>query len=234
MQTKRIVALFSLLLCFLAGMAQDVIIAKNGNKISGKVTEITDSEVKYKKASNPTGPTYTLKIDDLIRIDYENGSADIFSETVTADPGTGIPSSVFAQTTGDVKDTDLMKMYKDQSRIDYNLPKKLKLTGFIGGGIWIAAGIVMAAIGFDSEGDIYPHGIVGFSCIAVGAIWMPAFYLAGQHKLKAYKEKNKLYSMPIYEHDIFERDGKKLSMGLNYMANRVNTRAVGLGFTYSF
>ena len=54
-----------ILLCALvyAGVCigQDVIIMKDGDEIEAKVTEILKDNIKYKRASNLTGPTYTIE-----------------------------------------------------------------------------------------------------------------------------------------------------------------------------
>lgn len=64
------------------------------------MAEVTEAEVKYRKADNPDGPLYTLKVADLMRINYENGQSDIFARDGQ------LPSTVLAGPTGDVKDTD--------------------------------------------------------------------------------------------------------------------------------
>ena len=60
--------------------AQDVITTKDGSSIEAKVLEITSSSVKYKKYSNPGGPTYTINPADIVDIRYENGDRDILNE----------------------------------------------------------------------------------------------------------------------------------------------------------
>jgi hypothetical protein len=62
----------------ISGKAQDVIILKNGDEIEAKVTEILEETIKYKKASNLTGPTYTLAISKIFMIRYELGDKDVF------------------------------------------------------------------------------------------------------------------------------------------------------------
>lgn len=53
--------LFLLLSFFSVGAsAQDVIVKKNGSTILCKILEVGTSEVKYKKHSNPKGPTYII------------------------------------------------------------------------------------------------------------------------------------------------------------------------------
>lgn len=221
--------MLSLLLCCMAGMAQDVIVCKDGTSLLGKVAEVTEAEVKYRKADNPDGPLYTLKIADLMRINYENGQSDIFARDGQ------LPSTVLAGPTGDVKDTDLLALYK-RKNIDDSLLKKLKLTAFIGGGVLIATGVTLMIVGcndaggfyFDDERELVP---IGTCLAAAGAIWMPTFYLIARHKQK---KLNELASAPIYRQEIFAKDGKSLSMGVDFLADRVQTRTLGLGMTFKF
>lgn len=221
--------MLSLLLCCLAGMAQDVIVCKDGTSLLGKVAEVTEAEVKYRKADNPDGPLYTLKVADLMRINYENGQSDIFARDGQ------LPSTVLAGPTGDVKDTDLLALYNKKTSIS-PLPKRLKLTAFIGGGVLIATGVTLMIIGSENAGGFYPDNepgllIPGTCLAAAGAIWMPTFYLIARHKQK---KLNELASAPIYRQEIFAKDGKSLSMGVDFLADRVQTRTLGLGMTFKF
>lgn len=63
--------------------SQDILTTKSGEDISVKVTEIGISEVKYKKFSNIEGPTYTMLKSEILIIRYQNGSKDIFNDTIT-------------------------------------------------------------------------------------------------------------------------------------------------------
>lgn len=222
--------MLSLLLCCLAGMAQDVIVCKDGTSLLGKVAEVTEAEVKYRKADNPDGPLYTLKVADLMRINYENGQSDIFARDGQ------LPSTVLAGPTGDVKDTDLLALYNNKKRIDTPLSKKLKLTAFIGGGVLIATGVTLMIIGSENACGFYPDDepglLISGTCLAAaGAIWIPTFYLIARHKQK---KLNELASAPLYRQEIFAKDGKSLSMGVDFLADRMQTRTLGLGMTFKF
>ncbi len=63
------------------GFAQDIITKKSSEDIQAKVTEVTTTEIKYKKFDNQSGPTFTILKSDVLMIRYENGSKDIFTET---------------------------------------------------------------------------------------------------------------------------------------------------------
>ena len=89
----------ALLLSFVAAaVAQDVITLKNGDEINGKVTKVSSTEIEYKLASNPDGPTYTKPVAEIFMVKYENGQKDVFSNTpetakqqqVTVDIPTGV------------------------------------------------------------------------------------------------------------------------------------------------
>lgn len=60
--------------------AQDIIILKNGDEISSKITEVNVSDIKYKKVDNLEGPTYSVLKSDIFMIKYKNGSKDIFNQ----------------------------------------------------------------------------------------------------------------------------------------------------------
>ena len=64
--------------------AQDVITKRDGDEVQAKVTEITDTDVKYKKWSNPDGPTYTVKRAEVFMIKYQNGEKDVFKDEAPA------------------------------------------------------------------------------------------------------------------------------------------------------
>ncbi len=58
--------------------AQDVIVKKDGSTILSKVLEVNTADIKYKKFSNPNGPTYTIGKSEILAINYENGEKDDF------------------------------------------------------------------------------------------------------------------------------------------------------------
>jgi hypothetical protein len=59
----------------------DNIILKDGNEISGKVTEIGLNEIRYKKCTNLNGPTVVLDKTKVLMIKYPNGTKDIVGTT---------------------------------------------------------------------------------------------------------------------------------------------------------
>lgn len=60
----------------------DTITLKNGVVLSGKVIEITPTEIKYKKCANLDGPMYIISKSNVLTIVYPNGTKDTFAKSV--------------------------------------------------------------------------------------------------------------------------------------------------------
>jgi len=58
--------------------AQDVILKRNGETISAKVLEITETTLRYKNWDNMNGPDYLISKDLVKEVRYENGTVDFF------------------------------------------------------------------------------------------------------------------------------------------------------------
>lgn len=74
-----------LTICFLAMFcftvsAQDLITLKNGEEHNGKVIEVTETDIKYKKAESPDGPTRVVSKTEVFSILYQNGTKDVFNK----------------------------------------------------------------------------------------------------------------------------------------------------------
>ena len=63
------------------GFTQDIITKKSSEDIEAKVTEVTTTEIKYKKFDNQNGPIFTILKSEVLMIRYENGTKDIFTDT---------------------------------------------------------------------------------------------------------------------------------------------------------
>ena len=64
--------------------AQDLIVKTDGTIIKGKISEITDDAVKYKKADNLDGPLYSIAKSSVSAINYENGTVEKFEASAKA------------------------------------------------------------------------------------------------------------------------------------------------------
>lgn len=81
---KRI--LFVFLATFLISklcLSQDLITLRTGEQIRSKIQEIGQTEIKYKKYDNQTGPVYVVAKSDVSNILYENGTKDLFNTEQT-------------------------------------------------------------------------------------------------------------------------------------------------------
>lgn len=76
---KNAVLLFvAVLMAALSAQAQDIIITKKSDRIDAKILKVTETEVEYKKVSNPDGPTFTIATTNISSILYANGEAQSF------------------------------------------------------------------------------------------------------------------------------------------------------------
>ncbi|MDR0830580.1 MAG: hypothetical protein LBN95_10800 [Prevotellaceae bacterium] len=70
-----------IMICFSSTLlAQDIITLRNGEEIKAVVQKVGQTEIEYKKFSNPTGPSYTIAIAEVFMIKYKNGEKDVFPE----------------------------------------------------------------------------------------------------------------------------------------------------------
>jgi hypothetical protein len=103
--------------------AQDLIIKNDKSEIKAKVTEITETAIKYKKWDNQDGPTYNIIKTEVFMIIYANGQREIIQQAKNSLPE---KQNTNAATTGN----DLSSQIKQTSTsnidtaVDY---KSLKL-----------------------------------------------------------------------------------------------------------
>jgi len=77
------ICLVSILFILFTGVlahGQDIIVKKNGEEIKSKVEQVLDTEIKYRKSDNLTGPLYSVRKAEVFMIKYENGSKDVFGD----------------------------------------------------------------------------------------------------------------------------------------------------------
>ncbi len=70
----------------LSAFTQDKIYKTDGSVIETKVQEVGAAEIKYKKFSNQSGPTYIINKNEIIRIVYENGEKEEYNPGQTDQP----------------------------------------------------------------------------------------------------------------------------------------------------
>ncbi len=77
--------------------AQDLIVKSDATRIEAKVTEIAPDAIRYKRFSNPDGPTYVLPVGDVAYIQYANGEKETFRAPQSAPPATLTPAAPAAR-----------------------------------------------------------------------------------------------------------------------------------------
>ncbi|MCB9191056.1 MAG: hypothetical protein H6603_00375 [Flavobacteriales bacterium] len=85
---KNTVLLFAIaILSISQSFAQDRLFFLNGDETDVKITEVSSSEVKYKRMDNLEGPTFSTLKTELFMIKYANGDKEMMA-TQTAEPVT--------------------------------------------------------------------------------------------------------------------------------------------------
>lgn len=79
MKKYYVLLVISLFACFSAH-AQDTIIFRNGDELLVKVTEVSDTEIKYQLWANQSGPSYKKFTSDIFMIKYHNGYREEYNK----------------------------------------------------------------------------------------------------------------------------------------------------------
>ncbi len=109
--------------CFLVGafvcilfpvnsFAQDKIYKTDKSIIDAKVLEISTTEIKYKKFSNQSGPSYIVPVKDVSMIVYENGEKETYNQQPSAvNPSAKTTSANSSAASGPVSSIDKARNY---------------------------------------------------------------------------------------------------------------------------
>ena len=214
--------------------AQDVIVKKDGNTITSKVTEITSSEIKYKKFSNQNGPTYTIGKNEVNYINYENGEREQIS---ISSNNTNLTNNLSTNNSLAQSQSDaiLLKQFKENPYSQK--ARKNKKIAFIGGGILIAAGI--AGIATNDPGGPGGHepnnnGLIGTIACGVGVAWTTAFLIVSHNQ----KKKAEYYAhniIPLMQMKLLNSNQAAFYANIDmFNDNITNKKALGLGFHFNF
>lgn len=220
-----LVALVITSACF----AQDVIVQKDGSTIQAKVLKVSQSEVEYKKFSNPNGPTYTISTKDLQCINYENGSKDTF-----VSPNYN-PSIVTNETaTQFSNDQQLLSLYNAGKMSASNKARRLKKTAWIGAPIVMIGCAILANTIIDGDWilDDYQTASLPIGVVA-GAAWWSVFYFSAKHIEKA--PMYSVQSSPIYQQEFTIGKNDRLMVGVDMLKDNTHRQqTLGLGISYNF
>lgn len=137
MMKKTILLLLAVMCGLLTAAAQDLIFKTDQTQVEAKVTEITPETVRYKRFSNPDGPTYVLPVRDIRYIQYANGEKEFFEtpmaiaatpltpatpvgETPAASAAPVVPAATDAQSPQAAPVQYVVKQYEIGELYDFN------------------------------------------------------------------------------------------------------------------
>lgn len=121
----------------------DLMIKMNGDEVLGKVTEITLTEIKYKKCNNLDGPTISIRKNDVLLIKYANGTREIISKIDSSEKNDDDYIDRNAK-----KQTPVKKKTHGLAVTSYIVALSgLAVAWFIAGAVGIATGIVSLIFG---------------------------------------------------------------------------------------
>lgn len=228
----KVLLTLSLLCVSMVSLAQDIIVKKDGTTIKARVEKVTDTVIEYKRFSNLTGPTYTIKILDLLAINYENGETETFSNTETVIS----PSNEFFNG-GERRLSDAQLLALSRRPVlppDILLTKgkRMRVAGLSIGGALIISGIATACCGVDTDFNDAPFLAVGTSLLLAGAITSIPLIWVGQHKINTAK---RVQSTTLLQYEMPLGKNSNLSADVNLISDNVAHRYTpGVGFHINF
>lgn len=146
---KQLLVILFLLLCTNNLCAQDVIVKKDGDIIRSKVLEVTPTDIKYKKQSNPNGPTYTINISDVMSVNYENGENESF-DNINAKQEDENEEPQFISKPADARNTELIALYNRR----YEPSSKIKKSNEVADRCLVFVGMKKSSIISNDEIEI--------------------------------------------------------------------------------
>ena len=94
---KLLFVLFAVWCGAMTAAAQDLIVKTDASQVEARVLEISPDAVRYKRFSNPDGPTYVLPVAEIRYIRYANGEVEYYAKEVPDEPLTPARSAGEAQ-----------------------------------------------------------------------------------------------------------------------------------------
>lgn len=76
---KRLLTTFLLLALTISTWAADIIIKQDETRIDAIIAEVSETTIKYRKVSNPNGPLFVIKVDEIASIIYSNGEVQAYN-----------------------------------------------------------------------------------------------------------------------------------------------------------
>lgn len=224
---KYFVSFITLVSVWFISFANDLIVLRSGDIINAKVLEVGKDEIKYKKTSNISGPTYTMEIVDILSISYENGTVDKFDNIVAKNPD----EAYDAKYKEPITDIENEKIIAEANVVlypsDYIPKKKIAKKGVPV--MWICEGSIMST-------DDISMRIVGALCPSKHDLIVMRYYIEVNNKSRhtIYVDKSQSFRIDnngvaksLYDNRIInvsKGSGTNLGIGLGSVAG-----ALGIG-----
>ena len=169
MSKRTLTTAVSLLLCALYIAAQDVIITLDEKRIEAKITEVSDTEIKYRNPNIPDGPQFVMGVDKLNTIIYSNGTVKVFTHAQTEQPAAASPQkTVYIDKFSDhylmgdkrMNEDEYMKFLKQhcpEAYKSHESGKKLANAGWV----CLGTGAVLGVVGSALWATSYDHSYGG-------------------------------------------------------------------------
>lgn len=165
--------------------AQDTITFRNGDEVMAKVTEVSDSEIKYYLWSNPNGPIFVKKVADIFMVKYQGGHKEVYNKEIY--PSTQGESSEMYLRAGYLRINDEVLSDEELKKIltpdEFNTYKSASVQRKISSAIF-TTGIVLDIVGGFIVADIgnaSNQNTLGITFIIVGSVLelagFPAFFI---------------------------------------------------------
>ncbi|NBV13770.1 MAG: hypothetical protein EBS07_06850, partial [Sphingobacteriia bacterium] len=126
----------------------DTIIYKNKEKLLGKVIEISETDIRYKKETNPTGPIYSVDRNKISEIRFSNGQVEQI-----------VPDEMSANQSQEILDKRRAIKFEPfglvGGRVIAGYEKVLK----VGINLEVKGGYVNSKIGYSGYNNYYTEGV---------------------------------------------------------------------------
>lgn len=76
--------------------AQDIIYMLDGDEVEAKLTEVSSSELKYKRMDNLDGPVFVIERSKVFKVKYSNGQSEVMTKPGAAPAASAAPASAYS------------------------------------------------------------------------------------------------------------------------------------------
>ncbi|WP_041734971.1 hypothetical protein [Dyadobacter fermentans] len=224
----------------------DVIVTKDNVKIDAVIKEIDETTVKYKRFSNPNGPQYTIKKEEVVTILYANGEVDAIrkpsGEALSPPVNQSVRPSMltYARDVQGKSTPDLRKLFKEEQRA--------KGAGVFWGTFFGSAALIGTIVGFVQLADAkdtalnshavkyghasYDEELSDYRALAIGTV-VTSTVVGGGLSFLIYRTASKRARRVHIIRNELSRRGETVSLRLTPTLNS-GLRTVSLGVSARF